>query len=148
MNLENKVAIITGSSSGIGQAIAIRFAKEGAKIVMADIDEDGAKNTLSQISDSGIFIKTDVSNEQQVKNLVDKTLGKFNKLDIVVNSVGVYSPLEADIAMLPVKDFSNVMETNFTSIFLLTKYAMPHLLKPRGNIINIASSLGLIPEAE
>lgn len=148
MKLENKVAIITGSSSGIGQAIALRFAKEGAMVIVADIDESGAENTLSQISDAGIFVKTDVSNEQKVKSLVDKTSEKFGKLDIVVNSVGIYSPLEADIAFLPTKDFSNVMETNFKSIFLLTKFAIPHLLKSQGNIINIASSLGLIPEAE
>lgn len=148
MQLKNKVSIITGSSSGIGQAIAIHFAKEGAKVVVADIDEGGAKNTLSQISDSGFFVKTDVRSEQEIKNLVDRTLEKFGKIDIVVNSVGIYSPLEADVASLPTKDFSNVMETNFASIFLLTKFAIPHLLKSKGNIINIASSLGLIPEAE
>jgi len=148
MKLENKVAIITGSSSGIGQAIAVRFAKEGAQVVVADIDEGGAKNTLSQIAASGFFVRTDVRNEQEIKNLVDKTLEKFGKLDLIVNSVGIYSPLEADIASLSAKDFSNVMETNFASIFLLTKFAIPNLLKSRGGIINIASSLGLIPEAE
>ena len=148
MKLKNKVSIITGASSGIGRAIAIRFAKEGAKIIIADVDEEGAKKTLAQVSDADIFIKTDVRDENEVRNLVDKTLGEFGKIDIIVNSVGIYSPLEADIASLPVKDFSNVMDTNFASIFLLTKFTISHLLKSRGNIINIASSLGLVPEAE
>ena len=148
MNLKEKICIITGASSGIGQCISIRFAKKGAKVVIADIDNDGAKKTLSQISNSAIFIKTDVRKEQEIKNLVDETLAKFGKIDVVVNSVGIYSPLEANIVSLPIQNFSNIMKTNFTSIFLLTKFTIPHLLKTKGNIINIASSLGLVPEAE
>lgn len=148
MNLKDKVSIITGASSGIGQSIAIRFAKEGAKVVIADIDEKGAEDTFSQISNKGIFIKTDVRKEQDARNLVDKTIIKFGKIDIVVNSAGIYSPLQANIATLPIKDFSNVMDTNFTSVFLLTKFTIPHLLKTKGVIINIASSLGLVPEPE
>lgn len=148
MKLKNKVSIITGASSGIGQAIAIRFAKEGAKVVVADIDEEGAKKTLAQVSNTSIFVKADVRNEDEVKNLMNRTLEEFGEIDIIVNSVGIYLSLEADIASLSVKDFSNVMDTNFTSIFLITKFAIPHLLKSKGNIINIASSLGLAPEAK
>lgn len=148
MRLKDKVSIITGSSSGIGQAIAVRFAKEDARVVIADIDEDGAKNTLSQVPNAGTFIKTDVREEQDVRNLVDRTLEKFGQIDVAVSSVGIYSPLEADIATFSLKNFSNVMGTNFTSIFLLTKFAIPHLLKTKGSIINIASSLGLVPGAE
>jgi len=148
MQLKDKVSIITGASSGIGQATAVRFAKEGARVIIADIDEDGAKDTLSKIADSGTYIKTDVRSEQEVKNLVAHTLEKSSRIDVVVNSVGIYSPLEADVASLPSQDFSNVMETNFMSIFLLTKFAIPHLLRTKGNIINIASSLSLIPESE
>lgn len=148
MRLENKVAIITGASSGIGQAIALRFVKEGAKVVIADIDEQGAARTLSHLGDAGRFVKTDVRREQEVKHLVENTLAGFGAIDIVVNAVGTYSPLEADVASLPTEEFLNVMDTNFTSIFLLTKFAVPHLLKTRGSMIHIASSLGLVPEAE
>ncbi len=88
MQLKDKISIITGASSGIGQAISVRFAKEGAKVVIVDIDENGAKSTLSQVADAGIFIKTDVRSEQEIKNLIDRSLEKFGKIDVVVNSVG------------------------------------------------------------
>ena len=147
MQLKDKISIITGASSGIGRAIAVRFAREGAKVVVADIDESGARETLSQVTGS-VFIKTDVRKEADAKTCIDETIKKFGKLDILVNCVGIYSPLEADIVSLPTKDFTNVMNTNFTGIFLMTKFSLPHLLKMKGNIINIASTLGMVPEAE
>lgn len=146
MQLKDKISLITGASSGIGRAIAVQFAREGAKVIVADIDENGARETLSQIAD-GVFIKTDVRKEAGVKACVEETVKKFGKLDILVNCAGIYSPREADIVSLPAKDFANVMETNFTSIFLMTKFGLPYLLKTKGTIINIASTLGLVPEA-
>lgn len=148
MQLKGKISIVTGAASGIGRAIAVRFAKEGTMVVLADIDEAEAENTVSQLGSNGFFIKTDIRNEKEVQNLVEETIKKFGKLDVIVNDVGIYSPLEADIPSLLTKDFQNVMDTNFGSIFLLTKYGIPHLLRTKGSIINIASSLGLIPEAE
>lgn len=148
MQLKDKISIITGASSGISQAIAVRFAKEGARVVIADIDEVGAQKTLAQISDNDIFIKTDVRKESDVKSCIEQTVKRFGKLDIVVNGAGIYSPLEADIPSLSLEYFSNAMTTNFTSIFLMTKFSIPYLIKTKGNIINIASTLGLVPEAE
>lgn len=147
MQLKDKVSLITGASSGIGRAIAVRLAREGAKVVVADIDESGARETLAQVTD-GMFVKTDVRKEADAKTCVDETIKKFGQLDILVNCVGIYSPFEADIVSLPTEDFTNVMDTNFTGIFLMTKFSLPHLLKMKGNIVNIASTLGIVPEAE
>lgn len=147
MQLKDKISLITGASSGIGRAIAVQFAREGAKVVVADIDENGARETLAQIAD-GVFIKTDVRKEASVKACVEEAVKKFGKLDILVNCAGRYSPRETDIVTLPTADFTKMMETNFTGLFLMTKFSLPYLLKTKGTIINIASTLGLVPEAE
>lgn len=147
MELEGKISIITGASSGIGRAIAVRFAREGATVVIVDVDEKGARETLSQ-TPGGIFIKTDVRREAEVKTCIDEAVKKFGKLDILVHCAGIYSPREADIISLPTAHFEDVMDTNFASAFLMTKFGLPHLLESQGTIINIASTLGMVPEAE
>jgi len=138
---EDKVVIVTGGASGIGAAIARQFADEGAHVVVASI-----KMGESVESESDVFIETDVRDESQVKKMVDETLKKFGKVDIVVNSAGANHQNQRDVTSFSLEEYRNIMDTNMTGTFLLTKHALPHLLKTKGSIINIASQLGLVPE--
>ncbi len=140
MKLSNKIAIVTGATSGIGLAIARRFAQEGARVVVASrgADTTDVPNTL--------YIKTDVRNEHDVQNLIQQTVTQLGRIDIVVNNAGV-SKAET-MAETTTPDYELIMDTNVKGVFLMTKYALPHLLKTRGTIINIASKLALIPDPE
>ena len=86
--------------------------------------------------------------ENSVKDLIQNTADRFGRIDVVVNSAGIYSQNQHDIPNLSIEEFDDSMNTNFRGIFLTTKYALPYLLKSRGNIINISSALGLVPEKE
>lgn len=144
--LDGKVAIVTGAAMGIGKAIALEFANQGAKIVTADIDVREGKKVENLINKNreSLFIKADVSEEKDVKNLVEKTVQKFGKLDIVVNNAGIYEP--KSIENLDAKDWDKTINTNLKSVFLVMKYSIPYLKKNGGSIINMASGLGIVPE--
>ena len=146
MRLKNKVAIVTGSRRGIGKGIALCLAKEGCKIVVSDYVEDseGKKTTeeIKKISDA-IFVKADVSKENDMKNLVDKAVKKFGKLDIMVNNAGIVSFGTADT--ITEKDWDKVINVNLKGAFFGTKYAAKQMLKQgKGRIINISSIAGLV----
>lgn len=147
MNFKNKVIVITGGSSGIGKAIAVKFVENGARVVIASQNEAQGNKVCEDISNC-IFIKTDVRKEGDMKNLFEEVIKKYNQLDILVNSAGIYSPNQADIPNLSFEEFNDTMQTNFNGVFLATKFGLPHLLKTKGNVVNIASSLGLVPEKE
>jgi len=146
--LQDKVAIITGSRRGIGKGIALAFAKEGCKVVVSDYVEDKiGKNTVNEIKKLGsdaIFVKADVSKERDVKNLVDKAVKKFGKLNIMVNNAGIVSFGTADA--LTEKDWDKVINVNLKGVFFGTKYAAKQMLKQGkgGRIINISSIAGLV----
>ena len=148
MKLKDKVAIITGGTSGIGFAIAKLFSEQGAKIVIASDKSENGNDIAKSISSDCLFIQTDVREESQVKRLISKTIEMFSKLDILVNSAGVYSFSQGDIAQMPTADFDWIMNINFKGVFLTTKFAIPELLKTKGNIINISSAFGIVPEKE
>ena len=148
MKLKNKVVIVTGGTSGIGFAIAKLFSEEGAKVVIASDKLENGNDIAKSISSDCLFIQTDVREEGQIKNLLSETIKKFGKLDILINSAGVYSFSQSDIAQMPTADFDWIMNVNFKGIFLTTKSAVPELLKTKGNIINISSALGIVPEKE
>ncbi|MEK7118868.1 MAG: SDR family oxidoreductase [Patescibacteria group bacterium] len=138
---ENKVIIVTGGSSGIGAAIARQFVDAGANVVIASLN-----NEKRAESHGAIFLETDVRDESSVKKVVAETLNKFGRLDIVVNSAGVNYQTQRDITCFSLEEYRNIMDTNMTGIFLMTKHALPPLLQTKGSIINIASQLGLVPE--
>ncbi|OGY59506.1 MAG: hypothetical protein A3B23_00915 [Candidatus Colwellbacteria bacterium RIFCSPLOWO2_01_FULL_48_10] len=137
MKFKNNVAIVTGGSRGIGLGIVEAFINEGATVIVASRNEPDAKNNNIH------FIKTDVRREKDIKALVNKVVRDFGKIDIVVNNAGIY--LDENIDTMSLDLFRDIMDTNFTSTFMLTKELAPHLKKTGGNIINIGSRRGLQP---
>jgi 3-oxoacyl-[acyl-carrier protein] reductase len=148
MRLPNKVALITGAASGIGRASAVLFAKEGAKVVVADIDEAGGRQTVDLIAREGgsaVFVKADVTKAGDVERMIKASVDQFGKLDILFNNAGVgtaFTPIEqVDEAL-----WDRVMAINVKSIFLGCKYAAPAMKAQGGGvIINTASISGVRP---
>lgn len=148
MRLNDRVAIITGGTSGIGLAIAKLFSQEGASVVIASAKSEKGDDIARAITPHCLFVRTDVCEENQVKSLVSTTVRRFGKLDILVNSAGAYPSVTGDITQIPVIDFDRTMNVNFKGVFLTARFAVPELLKTQGNIINIASFLGIVPRKE
>lgn len=146
MRLKNKVAIITGAGSGIGQGIALSFIKEGAKVVVADWQEKGGEETVNQIKKlkgEAIFIKTDVSKAKDIDQMVETCLKKFGRVDILVNNAGVVK--FGALHETPESDWDLVLNVNLKSVFLASKKVLPEMLKQgKGKIISIASIAGLV----
>lgn len=142
--LENKVAIITGAGSGIGKAAAELFAREGAKVVVSDIDEDHGKNAVEGIQINGgeaCFIKADTSKSEDNESLVKQTIAKYGKLDIAVNNAGIAGPL-AVTGEYPLDGWKKVIDVNLSGVFYGMRYQIPAMLPAGGSIVNIASILG------
>ena len=146
MHLQNKIAIITGAGSGIGQSIALAFIKEGAKVVVVDWSEENGKETMKQIrkiNGEAVFVKTDVSKADDIDNVIKTCLNKFKQIDILVNNAGIvkFNPLHET----PEKDWDAVLNINLKSVFLSSKKVIPEMLRQsQGKIINIASIAGLV----
>ncbi|MBS8264082.1 SDR family NAD(P)-dependent oxidoreductase [Mesobacillus boroniphilus] len=146
MRLGNKTAIITGASSGIGRATALRFAAEGAQLVIADVNCDGGRETAQLIEQQGgkaLFIETNVSDSNQMKELISATVETYGKLDILFNNAGIGNPDVRSID-LEEEDWDRVIDINLKGVFLGIKYAVPELKKAGGGaIINTSSLLGI-----
>ncbi len=139
--LENKVCIVTGAASGIGLAISQTFAKDGGKIVMADINEEKLKIEADKLG--ATYFKTDLSKREDCKALVDFTLEKYSKVDVLVNVAGIQtvSPIED----FPEDKWDLIMKIMLTAPFLLTKYVWPSMKQQGwGRIINMNSMHGLV----
>lgn len=147
--LKNKVAIVTGASSGIGKAIAIRFAQEGAKVAIVDINLRGGEKTVKEIKKLGrkaIAFKTDVSKPQQVSKTTKEIIKKFGQINILVNNAGISRP--AGILSQNVqKRWQEVLATNLTGAFLMTEAVVKQMVKHKwqSNIINITSVHSQVP---
>ncbi|MFW9904907.1 MAG: SDR family oxidoreductase [Candidatus Thorarchaeota archaeon] len=140
-----KTAIITGASKGIGKAISLKFAANNINVVLAARDETRLKQLQDQIKENfnvkSIIVPTDVTNEDQVKILAQKTLAEFGKIDILVNNAGVGRFKRADEFSL--EDYDYMFDVNVKGVFLVSKYVVPHMIKCQsGQIINIASIAG------
>jgi len=144
--LENKVAVVTGVGSGIGKAISLAFAKEGASLGVGDINDSLLSKTNEEIqkdTQNVIALNTDVSSEDQVKKLIDDTVNAYGKLDVIVNNVSVA------IGGYPITDMSNedwqkILAINFSSVFYGCKHSIPYLKKNNGgSIINLSSTAGI-----
>ena len=146
--LKNKVAIITGSSSGIGRATVLRFVQEGAKVVGADRNRTGGEETQQMalnLTPDVEFVPVDVSKAEQVQSLVRHAEERFGRLDILVNVAGIFinSPLLAEVDE---RDWDLMMATNLKGVFLCCKYTIPVMLRGGGgSIVNISSLAGILP---
>lgn len=148
MRLKDKVAIITGGAEGIGNAYALGFAKEGAQVVIADINLPAATklvNTLTKQGNEALAIKTDVSKVADTEEMVTKTLERFGKIDILVNNAAKFQRprvVRAPVWELEPQEWESVIAVNLTGVFLCCRAVLPHMIKQKsGKIINIASDL-------
>ncbi|GAX88567.1 SDR family NAD(P)-dependent oxidoreductase [Effusibacillus lacus] len=145
MRLHGEVAVITGATSGIGEAIARRFSEEGAKVAVVGRNKERGEAVVSAIKSRGgtaSFFSVDVTSDKDVKNMVDSVIRHFGTLTIIVNNAGLVVPGTV-IDMTP-DQWENVFRTNVTSTYLVSHYSMPYLVKQRkGSVINISSEAGL-----
>jgi len=137
-SLQGKVAVVTGAQQGVGLAIAKRFIAAGAKVVMADINEKAA-DRAKEIG--AVFLKTDVSDEEQVEGMIEKTAEIYKRIDIFVNNAAIIIP-EADIEEIDAKDAKRIFDVNYFGYFFGIKHAVRYM--PDGSsIINLASNAGV-----
>jgi len=145
--MQEKAGLISGAGSGIGKASAKLFAAEGAKVVVSDINEESGKQTVNEIIDAGgeaIFFKCDVSNEEQVKALVDKVVDTYGKIDFAHNNAGM-SPNHAPIAESEYENWHRVIKVNLDSVYYALKYEIRAMPKTGGGaIVNTSSGAGHI----
>ena len=145
-NLENKVVLVTGAAKGIGKATAIEFAKNGSKLILADIDENGLKTTAKEIKKFGtevMFVKTDVSNPKSVENLVKKSISKMGRVDVLANIAGIL--LMAEMKDCELSDWQKIINVNLWGPIHTVHYLLPHMLKNgSGHIVNMSSGAGFI----
>ena len=145
--LANKVALVTGAGSGIGESIAKLYAENGAKVVCADIDEKGAQGTVQAIKSNGgdaIFVNADVSKAEDCEKMVQTALDEFGELDIACNNAGIGGP-SAPIGEYPLDGWEKVININLNGVFYGMRYQIPAMLQNGGGvIINMASILGQV----
>ncbi len=146
MRLRGKVALITGAASGIGQATAVLFAREGAQVGVVDVDEEGAQETVRRISGGeggAVFVRADVSVASEARAAADAVAGRYKRLDIVFNNAGI-----SHVGVLhevPEEDWERVMAVNVRGVYLMSKYALPHMIAQGGGcIINMSSAAALL----
>jgi NAD(P)-dependent dehydrogenase (short-subunit alcohol dehydrogenase family) len=141
MKLKGKVAVVTGAGAGIGEATALIFAKEGAKVCCNSLSTS-AKEVVAKIKSSegdAIFVQADVSIEEEGKKIIDKTIETYGRIDILFNNAGIV--LGGAIDTISTEDWDKTMAINVRGIYLVTKYAIPYLRKTQGVIINNSSSV-------
>jgi NAD(P)-dependent dehydrogenase (short-subunit alcohol dehydrogenase family) len=142
--LENKVAIITGAGSGIGKATALLFAKEGAKVVISDINEkDGniAVDEIKKAAGEAFFVKADSSKPEDNEALVKQAIEKYGSIDIAVNNAGIGGPLGVT-GEYPIDGWQKVIDINLSGVFYGLRYQIPAMKEKGGSIVNVASILG------
>ncbi|SEW39315.1 SDR family NAD(P)-dependent oxidoreductase [Chitinophaga arvensicola] len=147
---KDKVALVTGAGSGIGEAVAKLYAAGGAKVIVSDVNEKSGQATVAAIKEKGgeaTFIPCDVSNAEACKALVDKTLETYGRLDIACNNAGI-GGVAKPLADYPIDIYEKVIGINLNSVFYGMKYQLPAMLKNGGgSIVNISSILGLVGAA-
>jgi NAD(P)-dependent dehydrogenase (short-subunit alcohol dehydrogenase family) len=144
--LENKVAIVTGGGTGIGEAICKKFAKEGAKVIVSGFPEDPIHDVVRDIMKDGgdaTPFSADISIEGNARACIEFAVRTYGRLDILINNAGVF-PVMEEIQNYPIEAFDYLMRHNVRTTFLMTRYAIPELKKTRGNVVAAGSESGKI----
>jgi len=145
MRLRDKVAIVTGAGTGIGEAIAHKFAREGARLVLSGLPGDPVRDVADAIASAGGRVKPhlgDLAEEQQAQSCVELAVKSFGSLDVLVSNAGIFIA-NAETDLYRIEDFDRTVRNNIRTAFLMTKFALPHLQTSRGNIIFTGSEAGL-----
>jgi NAD(P)-dependent dehydrogenase (short-subunit alcohol dehydrogenase family) len=148
--LNGKIAIITGAGTGIGEAIAHKFAKEGAAVVLNGLPGDPVDDVVMRIRSHGaraVSCLGDVSEKEHARACVQAAIDSFGRLDVLINNAGTF-PVTSELQDFPIEAFDMMTRANTRSVFLMTRYALPHLQKTRGCIVSAGSESGLIGIAE
>jgi NAD(P)-dependent dehydrogenase (short-subunit alcohol dehydrogenase family) len=147
MRLQNKIAIITGAGAGIGQAAALRFSEEGAKLIVADINAADASETARRVADLGgeaVVAGGDIAIESDARRISEIAVERFGGIDILVNNAANFTTFSVEDAT--VENWHSVLNVNVIGTALVSKHAIPHIKKRRGAIVNISSQSGMIAQ--
>ena len=145
MKLKDKVAIVTGSTKGIGEGIADVFSREGARVVVVARTEDAGIKKADELGardGKAMYVRTDVSDSKSVQHMIQSTIDTFGKLGILVNNAGYH--ISKNVEVTSEEEWEFIINTNLRSTFLCSKYAIPCLRETKGCIINISSMVGLV----
>jgi NAD(P)-dependent dehydrogenase (short-subunit alcohol dehydrogenase family) len=137
---EGRAALITGASSGIGRATALRLAEEGAAVALVGRDRVALEQTAAEVAGAAAVVVADLSEPGQCRRAVDEAVGSGGHLDVVVNAAGIIG--SGDLASTTMEDWSAMLRINLDSVFVLMQAALPHLEATRGNIVNVSSVTG------
>jgi NAD(P)-dependent dehydrogenase (short-subunit alcohol dehydrogenase family) len=147
-HVEGKVALVTGGASGIGRATALTFAREGAKLIIADMNADGGQQTVHMITENGgeaIFVQTDVTQATAVEALISKAVEIYGRLDCAHNNAGIAGRIRAPLHECPEDVWDQVLDINLKGVWLCMKYEIIQMLtQGGGTIVNTASIMGLV----
>lgn len=146
--LEGKVALVTGGASGIGRATALTFAREGAKLIIADMNADGGQQTVHMITENGgeaTLVQVDVSHATEVKAMISKVMETYGRLDCAHNNAGILGTPFIDMTECTEDEWDRIMAINLKGVWLCLKYDIPRMLQQGGGaIVNTASVAGLV----
>ena len=149
--LDGKVAVITGAASGMGMVAARLFAREGAKVVVADVTDEAGEATAAEIRDAGgeaLFVHADVSDEQEVAGLMDTTMDRYGSLSVLYNNAGIFPADDASVIDTPGSTWDRVMAINLKGVYHGCRFGVPAMLASGGgSIINVASFVALMGAA-
>ena len=144
MRLKDKVAIVTGAGTGIGEAVSHKFAKEGAKLVLAGLPTDPVEDVVRAIAAEGgaaVAFLGDLSEAEMAQRCVDLAIETYGRIDVLISNAGVFIA-NAETDAYRIEDFERTIRNNIWTAFLMTKFALPHLRKTRGNIVFTGSEAG------
>ena len=146
MRVNNKVALVTGGGSGLGEAICVRLAEEGARVVVSDINESSARRVADAIGDAALALHQDVTSEQRWQEVLAEIVDRFGRLDILVNNAGI--AIVGNVEEATLADWQATQRVNLDAVFLGTRDAIKVMTTTGGSIINISSIEGIIGEPE